>query len=176
MIETLSCSSPSWRNSGRRGDSKRNFDDALVERLAETICGIANLGPQSNGFVHIGVADKEADADRIKTLDKVAPLQIGGHWVVGIDRESTIRGCTLDEYVKLLAQKLRNTNLSEGLKTDVLSKFDPISYKGMTVLRIEVPPQKQVSYVGEKCFTREGSETKEVFGPSLEAIFKRFST
>ena len=45
---------------------KRNVDKNLIKKIIETICGIANVGPDSDGFIFIGVADKKADADRIE--------------------------------------------------------------------------------------------------------------
>lgn len=52
--------------------NSRSIDSNLLDRINETICAIANLGPKSKGFLTIGVADKKADADRIALLDAVS--------------------------------------------------------------------------------------------------------
>ena len=67
---------------------KRAIDTALLNRINQTICAIANLGPNSRGFLTIGVADKKADAERIKRLDSVTHAEIADRYVVGIDREA----------------------------------------------------------------------------------------
>ena len=158
-----------------RLDHRRDVDPDIINSLAETFCGIANLGPKSTGYVHLGVADKKQDADRIQTLDSVEPIDVSGRFVVGIDREAILRQGNLDSYINWITEQIRNTKLSDPLKTDILGKLDPINYKGLSVLRIQIPSQESASYVGEKCFTREGSQTIEVAGPKIEAIIKRFS-
>jgi hypothetical protein len=157
-----------------RLDDQRTRDEAVIERLAETICGIANLGSTSRGYVYVGVADKKADAERISALDQMTPIELAGNWIVGIDREAAQQGLSLDKYVQWIVQKLQDTELSDPLKTDVLGKLDPVEYNGLTVLRIEVPMQQGVSYVGNRCFTRAGSSTVEAVGKELEAVVRRF--
>jgi len=70
-----------------RLDDKRAPDDGLVDKIIETICGIANIGPDSSGAVFIGVADKKSDRDRIVELDKIAAAEVSSRYVVG----STVR-------------------------------------------------------------------------------------
>jgi uncharacterized protein with ParB-like and HNH nuclease domain len=156
-----------------RLDTKRNEDQKLTTTIIETICGLANLG-SNDGYLFIGVADSEKDADRVHKLDEITPIDVNGRYVVGIDREASIQKITLEEYVKRLVNKIRNSELSEPLKTQLLGKFDTISYKGYSVVRITVPAQKDVSFVGQKAFTRSDSSTVEVVGPQLLAVYKLF--
>lgn len=44
----------------------RTYDSNLPRKILETICGIANIGPDADGFLFVGVADKLSDADRVK--------------------------------------------------------------------------------------------------------------
>jgi hypothetical protein len=76
--------------------------------------------------------------------------------------------------VAILVNELRNSKLTNPLKTQVLMKIDTILYKGHSVIRITVPAQTDVSFVGETAFTRENSSTVEANGPKLIAVSKRF--
>lgn len=58
--------------------SKRKFNQNLLGRIIETICGIANLGSDSDGYIHIGVTDSKKDADRIEEIDKIKPIEVNG--------------------------------------------------------------------------------------------------
>ena len=80
----------------------------------------------------------------------------------------------LEDYVEILVSALRNSELTEPLKTQVLMKIDTILYKGHSVIRITIPSQTEVSFVGEIAFTRENSSTVEAKGPKLIAVSKRF--
>jgi uncharacterized protein with ParB-like and HNH nuclease domain len=153
-------------------DRKLNQD--LLQRLIETICGIANSDPTSDGYIFLGVADKDSDANRVKELDRVDPIEINGRYIVGVDREATSLNKTVEKYVEILINKIRDSGLTDPLKTQVLMKFDTICYKGLSVIRIHIPPQDDISFIGDKAFTREHSSTIEAQGPKLLAVSKLF--
>jgi uncharacterized protein with ParB-like and HNH nuclease domain len=154
--------------------SERKFNQNLLERIIETICGIANLGSDSDGYIHIGVTDSKKDADRIEEIDRIKPIEINGRYVVGIDREAKLLNKTIEHYVKVLINAIQNSALTEPLKTQVLAKFDTISYKGYSVIRITIPAQTAMSFVGKIAFTRKDSSTISIEGPELLAIFQLF--
>ena len=152
----------------------RKLNENLFSEIIETICAIANVGPDADGFVFIGVADKETDAQRIKQFDKVDFKTINQRYIVGIDREIAISKGTYDDYVNKFLGKISSSDLSEPLKSHVLSQFDIIEYKGLTVLRIRVPRQTNVSFVGKDSYIRENSKTLKLEGPKLLAASKLF--
>ncbi|WP_413165656.1 helix-turn-helix domain-containing protein [Capilliphycus salinus ALCB114379] len=152
----------------------RKLNNDLLQKLVYTICGIANSNPETDGYIFLGVADKKPDAERIEKLDRIHPIEINGRYIVGIDREALCLSKKLEDYVELLIKTIRKSDLTEPLKTQVLAKIDTINYKGHSVIRINIPSQKDVSFVGEKAFTRENSSTIEVTGPRLVAISQLF--
>ncbi len=152
----------------------RALDINLIKKLAQTVCGIANVGPESRGFVHIGVADKKEHADKIRELDNMKPVQVNSHWVVGVDREAHLQGKTLEGYVNLFVSEFQKTKLSEHLKSSVLNHIDIINYMGLSVIRISIMAQKKHSFVGEECFIREGSHTKPIPPLQVEEVIGRF--
>ena len=153
---------------------KRTLNSNLYSEIIYTLCGIANVGPDSDGFLFIGVADKDSDAERIKMLDGIQYRSINGRHVVGIDRELALLGGNHDDYINKLLGEISKSKLSEPLKSHILSQFDVIDYKGLTVLRIRVPHQKELSFIGDECFTRENSKTIKLEGPRLLAASKLF--
>ena len=154
--------------------TNRKLNHDLLPRLVETICGIANSDPENDGYIFLGVADKKQDAEKIKNLDGINPIEINDRYVVGIDREAKVSGETLEDYVGILMNTIRNSDLTDPLKTQVLMKIDTIDFKRLSVIRINVPSQKQVSFVGEKAFIREDSSTVEAKEPKLVAVSQVF--
>jgi hypothetical protein len=154
---------------------KRKINENLYDEIIETICAIANIGPEENGYLFIGVADKEADALRIQALDGIDYKTINQRYIVGIDRELNHLGGTLDNYINKMMGKISKSELSEPLKSQVLSQLDVIDYKNLTVIRLRVPKQNELSFVGKKSFIRENSQTLELDGPKLIAISKLFN-
>ena len=152
----------------------RKLNNDLLQRLVETICGIANSDPENDGYIFLGVADKKQDAERIKNLDEINPIEINDRNVVGIDREARVLGKTLEDYVGILINTIRQSDLTDPLRTQVLMKIDTIDFKGLSVIRINVPSQKQISYVGDKVFIREDSSTVEANPRKVVAVSQFF--
>lgn len=153
----------------------RQIDVSMQERLVETVCGIANLGPCYDGNVFIGIADKKQDSDKIVALDRIMPRQVGGHFIVGVEREAVILNVSLDEYVRRIVAVFQQSDLTEPLKGQLLGGFDAITVHGLTVVRILIPKQTSMSFVGNRAFDRHGSSTVEVTGQQLVAVSRRFA-
>jgi hypothetical protein len=60
--------------------------------------------------------------------------------------------------------------LSEPLKTQLLARVDVIEYRGLTVIRLTLPKQSAISFVGNQAFVREASKTVNVEGRQLLAV------
>ncbi|MEU6939697.1 DUF262 domain-containing protein [Streptomyces rubiginosohelvolus] len=160
-----------------RLDDRRVRDDGLFVRLAETICGIANVQRGHEGYLFIGVADKESDVKRVENLDSVTAVPVGRHHhVVGVDREAKILKMSLDAYVQRFVTKLSQQPISEPLATQILSGVDTIEYKGLSVIRVLIPGQSDLSYCGDRVFIRRGSSTESVTEVrKIAALAKGFS-
>lgn len=154
---------------------KRNINNKLYVDIIKTLCGIANVGPDADGYLFIGVADNLADAERIKSLDAIDFKTINGRYIVGIDRELSLLDGSHDDYINKLLGEVSSSDLSEPLKSQILSQLDVIDYKGMTIVRIRVPAQTEISFIGANSYIRENSQTVELAGPKLIAANSLFS-
>jgi uncharacterized protein DUF262/schlafen family protein len=158
-----------------RLDNNRDTDHDLLVRLTHTACGIANLGPDSAGYIFIGVADREEHVDRIQNLDGVAKRKIADSFLVGVDREAQILSISLEEYVKMIVNTFQQAEITEPLKTQILSSFDTINAHGLSVVRIRIPPQTECSFVNGEAYYRQDSNTIKIEGQQLVAVAKMFN-
>jgi len=156
---------------------QREVDENVFRQVIETICGMANIGPDDSGHILIGVADKSKDADRIKALDKVSPKIVAQRHIVGVAREAKCLGLTTEQYFAMWRDRIRRSELSEHLKSDVLSGLRFNEYYGLGVIIIRVPAQKGVSYVGDRMWVRKADETIDITGNAKEVagIVGRFA-
>ena len=157
-----------------RLDNGKTVDTGIRSVIVETLCGIANVGPEADGFLYLGIADKNADAQRVQALYGMVAVKFDHVSIVGIDREARQMGFALDKYMRLIEDSIRQSGLSDPLKTQVLSNLDVVTYKGLSVVRIRVPKQAQVSFVGDDCFVRIGSSTQKANGPQIAAVSAGF--
>jgi len=152
----------------------RKIDPNLPNVIIDTVCGIANLGPNSEGYIFIGVADKRSDKERIEALDGIVTHSINMRYVVGVDRELKFFNNKLDNYINYLLGSIQKSKLSEPLKTQMLSQLDVIDYNGLTIIRLKIPCQTELSFVDKDCFYRENSQTIKVEGQSVIALYELF--
>lgn len=154
---------------------KRKLNSEVYTKVIETICAIANSKPEKDGFVLVGVADRDEHAHKIEELDKVSPRKVGKRYVVGVSREAVLQGGTVESYVNGWKTAIRESGLSEPLKSSVLTAIDYNDYYGLGVLIINVPGQKDPSYLNNKMYIRDVDETKEIKDPQrIAAVCRRF--
>jgi len=158
-----------------RLDNARQIDPTIITTILETICAIANVGPGADGFLYIGIADKAADAKRVHELDGIEPIKFDHVEIVGIEREAKQLGLPIDKHMRLIEDGISQSQLTDPLKTNVLISLDTIAYKGLQLVRIRIPRQTQLTFLGDECFLRVGSSTNKATGPQIAAAFKLFS-
>lgn len=157
-----------------RLDAAKSEDPNILNVVIETVCGIANVGPDADGYVYLGIADKPADVERVRLLYGLESVKFDHVDLLGVGREADHLGLPLDKYMRRIEDALRLSGLTEPLKTHVLSALDVVSYKQLTIVRIRVPRQAQISFVGNDCFFRAGSSTHKASGPQIAAISAAF--
>lgn len=89
---------------------------------------------------------------------------MAGRFIVGVSREAKVLNETLEQYVGHWKNAIRTSELSEPLKSGVLSEIDFNHYRGLGVLVVRVPTQSQLSTVGDRAYGRQGDETIELSG------------
>ncbi|MBF9073168.1 GmrSD restriction endonuclease domain-containing protein [Streptacidiphilus fuscans] len=153
----------------------REIDPNIIDKVIKTICAIANNGKERAGTILIGVADKEADANRIRSLDQTEPRRAGQRYVVGVRREATVLGETPERYFGRWKEAIRNSNLTPSLKDSVLASLAYADYYGLGVIVIRVPEQHDVSLLDGRLYVREGDDTVEITDMARSlAIGRRF--
>lgn len=158
-----------------RLDKNRKYDRALEQQILKTICAIANIGPQADGYIFLGVADTENDVNRIIELDGIMPIKIASHSVVGLDREASILGISIEDYCRKIIGFIKGSKLPETLISSLLSNIDIIDYHTLSVIRIKIPAQQEMSYLDDEVYVRQFNDTVKINSPKMIAtISKRF--
>lgn len=157
-----------------RLNDTREIDPNIFDAILQTICGISNNGPGADGFLYIGIADRDEHVSRIKELDGIEPISVRHVKVVGVEREAKILNIEVDAYQKKFEDAIRRSNLTEPLKTTLSTSIDTITYRGMEVIRIRIPKQRALSFVGEDAYFRVGSSTQKANGPQIAALTENF--
>jgi predicted HTH transcriptional regulator len=150
----------------RRLEADKQVDTKMLDKIVEATCAIANNGPRRSGVLILGVADTEADKNRVEELYGISARAVGRKFVVGVRREAEVLGDSVEEYFRRIKTAIQNSELSDPLKAEVLASISFNDYYGMGLIVINVPTQSDASTVGEAIFVREGDPTVEVTGGS----------
>lgn len=157
-------------------DGKGKLNKSLLEKINEIICSMANIGPNSlGGNIFIGIADSESDANIIEKNYLIKSTLFSDKYIVGVERECKKLGIDLNQYMSMIVDSIKNSNLSSEVKADVLTNIDNIVYDNKTVIWIKVPPQKVMSWIGENTFHREDSRTVPASSRVATTIKDRFN-
>lgn len=154
---------------------KRSIDKEILTKVLKTICAIANNGKDRVGKVIIGVTDKDEDAERIARLDSIVPIKVGRRNIVGVVREARLMQISTEAYVAKWRDAVRNSPLSDALRSSVLSSLDFNDFHGLGVIVITVAAQTELSYFADEVYWRDGDSTKHASTPKqIALIAKRF--
>lgn len=152
---------------------EREFDDVALEKICRTITAMANAGRNATGYVVIGIADDEDDANRVRELDGVEPTLYRGFYVVGLEREANVCGETVNDYWSRLIQRVR-TALPAPLAAQVASESQFVAYVDKAVVVLKVKGGSEPVFLDDKLYERSGSDTVEAPTTDYARIFARF--
>jgi len=156
----------------------RDIDNGIHDKIFSTICAIANIGKgNKNGVVGkllIGVTDKPSDTIRVKELDDIEAHVVGGRSVVGVKREASKLGISMEEYYRRFCDELKKSALSEPLKSQVVSLIDYNDFYGYGVIVITIPLLTNYSSYSGDIYYRSGDNTKKATVIEAADIATRF--
>lgn len=150
------------------------FDESAFDKVLETLTAMANHGSGIRGYVIVGVADKERHAARVHEVHGVDSVEFRGFYVTGVGHEATLRGESLDAYVRWITDKINSSGMNSSLRTMVTSEMRLVRYHDKAVLILPVKAQSEPFPYGDRWLRRSGSSTVEVQPASIGELFSRF--
>ncbi|MFG2618504.1 DUF262 domain-containing protein [Streptomyces sp. NPDC048507] len=153
---------------------KRTVNQNLLNKIPKLASAIANVGPDGDGYMVLGVADDIEDAQRIQDLDGLIPLRVGKQHLVGVDRECKVLGVDLSGYVRTIVQRLQDSPLGNELKGDLLANIDTVSFSGRSYVVMRIPAQRELSEFNGDYYVRDGEDLRKLSTTEALAASKRF--
>ncbi|MCV7224534.1 DUF262 domain-containing protein [Mycolicibacterium komossense] len=153
----------------------RSFDENNFKKIAKTMSAMANGGKGFVGYIAIGIADTESDANRVTEMDGVNAILYRGFRVVGIGREALLRGCELNDYWHWLIQKLPSTGLEQALASSIANSARLVPYHGHAVGLFKIQSGDAPNFFDGQLYERSGSDTKLVPQEQYRRVFQAFN-
>jgi hypothetical protein len=154
--------------------NKPSFDKKSFDKILETCTAIANIQKGHKGYVIVGVCDNDDTAVRIASIFQTQPVSFGGFQITGVEHEAKYLGKSLDELFHMITEKVKNSAISEPLKSYINSHLKCVRYYDSTVFVFETLGQEQPSHYKKKYFERMGTQVIEVPIEKYASLFSRF--
>lgn len=158
-----------------RLDGKHAFDEDSFDKILKTLVGIANIRKGVRGYVLVGVADTEADAQRVTKLYGVDVRPFERFFITGVEHEAKALGKSLDDLFMELTARVKQSALSEPLRDYVARQVKAVRYYDKTVFVFEAQAQDDPSNFGGAFFVRLGNRLEEIPPQKYGELFKRFA-
>ena len=146
-----------------------------VEKIWCTLVAMANTDSkyQKEGYVIIGIANDAKSYKNWKEIYGEPSVKYGKHYVVGITKEATTYFHNEDTYEQRFTDLIKNSKISEPLKSYVLSNYRLVEFNEKTLLLLPAVKQETESYYDNKFYVREG--TKTVLKEEKDKVCDQFS-
>ena len=129
-----------------------------VHEVSNTMANVED--PTEMGMIVIGIADNKDAYDAWKSVYHKNAILVEQHYVTGIADEAMKLYGSVDQYFRSVAQSIRDSKMSEDLKSFVLQHMEVVNFHGKEVLVLYSFRESESLFNGTK-WIREGNATVE---------------
>ena len=157
-----------------RLDDESGFDQTSFEKVLKTLVAIANLRRDAKGYVLVGIAEKNSDAERVRKIFGIEPREYEGFYLTGVEHEANSLGKSLDQYFQLITDKIKRSDVSEPLKDCLARNVKLVRYYEKSILVLESQAQRDPSSYGGVYYIRHGNSLETIPPERYGELFRRF--
>lgn len=152
------------------------FDSNVAAKIVKTLAAMANDGPESVGYVLVGIADDRKDAETIERIYGTKSKIYGGFFISGVEGEIAKNYANSDIYLKKVVSEIKKQRAPSEFISSIVRNIQLIKYHGKSVLIFKIYNIDTPIDFEEKFYERHGNEVVEIKGQSLSSLFKRFKS
>ncbi len=141
---------------------KRSTDKKFIDKIGQTLVGMANSPVDKEGYLILGIADNEQAALKWEQEYQKTSLKYGNHYVVGIEDEALCRYGKVDDYQKAIVDLLKDQPISIDLKQYILSNIQIINFYDRKLVLLKSKRQDEDSFYNNEKYIRNGESTIKV--------------
>lgn len=153
----------------------RKWESGFETKIPKILCALANSNPGTQSYLVFGVCDGEEDKKRIEKAFKTSTYEYHGWYICGVDKDIHALKISIDDLFGKIRKLVDGSELSDSLKKEVISGIRILDYSDRQVLVINVPPRAQLSFFGDDCFVRSGSDLKKLSAKEVANWSKEFA-
>lgn len=156
-----------------RLDSSASFIQSTLDKVIKTLTSMANNGPKKKGYIIVGVADTDSDANLFESLYGVTPATYNNFKITGIDSEAN-KTSTLSNYFSRLRDIIKNQPIEEYTKDYILQNMRLINYYEKSLLVFEIESTIKPLLYDKKYYCRKASSVEEIQPENYSDLFLKY--
>ena len=150
------------------------FVPDVFDKVIQTLTAMANHGPNSTGYVLVGVSDKLTTANAVKTRYKTEYTQYSNFFVHGVDGEANTYHGNIDKYFTKLVSMIASQPISDFDKDQISRNIQIVSYYGKSIIVFRIEAGEEPSIYDDEYYVRRGANVELVPAKDRAILFKRF--
>lgn len=157
-----------------RLDDKGDFDKDLLHKVFKTLTAMANHGPGNVGYVIIGIADKEEDAKRFKSIYGSDPINYEKFHITGVEEEANKHHKSVDAYFRKITQDISSEPIPDEAKNQISRDMRLVRYDDKCVLVLKIESGREPYMYDEELYERHGNTVAKVESKHYSHVYQRF--
>ena len=116
--------------------NQSKLNTAVIDQVLKTLTAINNVGPNKTGYVIIGIADKEEDAQKYSKQYNFEYTMIHGIPLCGVDHDAMALSLDIDRYTHTIKEHIRNSSaIPDKYRIHLLGQMKtPMLYQKHTIV------------------------------------------
>lgn len=143
-------------------DGQHEFNEGNFNKIIKTLTSMANHSPSATGYVCVGVADKEEDANRVKKIYGIESVKYKSFLITGIEHEAVRISGDIDRFFRWITQKIKAQPIEDSVKDNIGRNIRFISYHEKEVVLFKIDGRQEPTAYDQKYYQRIGTEVEEV--------------
>lgn len=152
----------------------KEWEKSFETKIPKTLCALANSNPKNQSYLVFGVCDGEADRQVIEREFGISTYEYHGWHICGIDKDISSLNISIDDLFVKVRKLIDSSDLSESIRKDAVSGLRVFDYADRLVFIVNVPPQDELSFLGDECFVRSGNDIENLSAKDAANWSKKF--
>lgn len=155
--------------------SSRDFNQNVFDKSIKTLTAMANRGPNTIGYVIVGIADKEDDALELEKIDvKYAALKKDNHLITGVDFDIDMSNLTADRYFQKVIQLVERQPIDDIYKTYIGNNIRFLKYGGKNIIIFKIKGLTNAAIYGDDYYERKGANLEKIPARRIPELIDKF--
>ena len=131
---------------------------------------MANTCPGKDGYVIIGISDKEDDAKDFEKYYGVVATKYNNYFVTGIKEEAIKYYGSIQKYIDAIKVIVEKEDIRQEVLYDILTTISTVNYGAYTLLVLKLSTNKPLFY-GKDLYVRYQSNNRAI-EPGSDEYYK----